>query len=333
MDLDAFVTEHGAEWNRLDRLAATRRRRLTAAEVDEMVMLYRRATTHLSVVRSRAGDPALTAWLSRLVLQARAAVAPPAGSSYAAAVRFMTVSFPLAIYQSARWWGGVAAAFVGLSAIIISLVASDESIALAFMDPQEIDDLVNRDFAAYYSTYPPQNFAALVWTHNALISAIALAAGVLIVPVLYVLWQNMLNVGVVGGLMVGNDQADTFFGLILVHGMLELTCVFIAAGAGLRIGWAWIAPGRSRTRPQAIAEAGRSGMVVALGLVAPLFVSGLIEAFVTPSPLPSAIKLAIGSVALLAFLAWTFVVGARAAHAGLSADVDQANRPALAPTT
>src|SRR5690349_4526578 len=84
VDLDAFVSEHGAEWNRLNTLSRKRRRKLTAADIDELVALYRRTATHLSVVRSRSADPTLTAWLSRLVLQARAAVTPSAGFSIAA---------------------------------------------------------------------------------------------------------------------------------------------------------------------------------------------------------------------------------------------------------
>ena len=46
------------------------------------------------------------------------------------------------------------------------------------------------------------------------------------------LWDNALNVGVIGGVMIGNGRADVFFGLITVHGLLELTCVFIAGGVG-----------------------------------------------------------------------------------------------------
>ena len=131
------------------------------------------------------------------------------------------------------------------------------------------------------------------------------------------LWDNALNVGLVGGVMVGNGRADVFFGLITIHGLLELTCIFIAAGVGLRVGWAWIAPGPLRTRGQALAETGRSGMVVALGLAVPLFVSGLVEAFVTPaagarsrSSSPS------GRWSGSAFLAYVVVFGARAASAG-----------------
>lgn len=332
VDLDAFVTEHGAEWNRLQVLAGKRRAKLTAAEVDELVVLYRRTATHLSVVRSRAADPTLVAWLSRLVLQARAAVTPSTGFSVASIGRFFTVSFPAEVYRSARWWIGVAAGFLLLSGALIAMVASDQQIALAFLDQTEIDELVENSFEAYYSTFAAPNFAALVWTNNAFVSAICLAGGVLILPTLYMLWENALNVGLVGGIMVGNGRGDVFYGLITIHGLLELTCVFVAAGVGLRVGWSWIAPGALRTRTQALAETGRSAMVVALGLVVPLFVSGLVEAFVTPLPVPIPLKLMVGVIVWLGFLGYVFVVGGRAVHRGDSADVEAHEREAMAPT-
>src|SRR5436305_12652192 len=66
VDLDAYVAEHAAQWRRLEQLA--RRRRLRPAEADELIGLYQRAATHLSVIRSRSPDPALVARLSRIVL-------------------------------------------------------------------------------------------------------------------------------------------------------------------------------------------------------------------------------------------------------------------------
>lgn len=331
MDLDAFVTEHGPEWNRLQALLGKPRRKLSAADVDEMVVLYRRTATHLSVVRSRSPDPALVAWLSRLVLRARASITPSSGFSGAALARFFTVSFPVAVYRSARWWGGVAAVFLGLVAVLIALVASDERRALSFMSAEEINQLVENDFAAYYSTYAPQNFAFEVWTNNAWVSAICLAAGVIIVPTLVVLAANALNTGVVGGVMVGHGHADVFFGLLTIHGLLELTCVFVAAGVGLRIGWAWIAPGPLLTRTQSVARMARTGMVVAVGLVPVLLVSGLVEAFITPSPLIVPVKLTIGALVWLGFLAYVIGFGARAARLGETGDVAAHEREVLAP--
>lgn len=332
MDLDAFAAEHGAEWQRLRVLLGRPRRKLSAAEVDEMVMLYRRAATHLSIVQSRSPDPNLVAVLSRLVLQARAAVTPSPGARWTALWRFFAVSFPLEVYRAGRWCAGAGAGFVALSAVLITIVATDPSIPLRFMTQEAIDDLVNREFEAYYSSGAPQNFTFAVWTNNAWVSAICLASGVLVLPVIYVLWQNAVSLGMVGGVMVGNGRADVFFGLLLVHGMLELTCVFVAAGVGLRIGWAWIAPGPLHTRGQAVAKTGRSGIAVALGLVPVLLVSGVVEGFVTPAPLPPPLKLLLGAVVWLGFLAYVVVLGAAANRAGATADVDALDRETLAPT-
>jgi uncharacterized membrane protein SpoIIM required for sporulation len=149
---------------------------------------------------------------------------------------------------------------------------------------------------------------------------VCLVLGVLIVPVLVTLWVNMSNVGVIAGFMINAGRADVFYGLVLPHGMLELTLVFVAAGAGLRLGWSWIAPGR-RTRSAAMATEGRAVGGIALGLAVWLLISGLVEAFVTPSTLPAWARLAIGATVWIAFLSYVFTLGRRAAQAGVTGDV------------
>lgn len=329
MDLDAYVAEHAGEWRRLDELSG--RRRLSAAEADELVVLYQRAATHLSAVRSRSPDPALVARLSRLVLQARGALTGGPSFSWRAVTDFFVTGFPLAAYRAAPWWLGVTAAFVALSATLMWYVASHPEVPAMLLSPEQIDELVNSGFAGYYTEYRPQNFALRVWTNNAWLAAQCLAGGVLIVPVLYVLAVNALSLGLVGGVMIGNGRSDLFFGLITPHGLLELTAVFVAAGFGLRIGWAPIAPGPHRSRGRALAQAAREGMLVALGLVPVLLVSGLIEAFVTPSGLPTSLRIGTGVLAWLGFLGYVFALGARAAQHGASADVDPESREAEVP--
>lgn len=330
MDVDAFVTEHRGEWERLRWLASRRKRRLTAEQVDELAALYARTATHLSMVRSRAADPALIAWLSRQVLLARSALAPSPGFSWAEVLRFFTVTFPGEVYRARAWWVGVAALFVGVSGVRMAVVARDP---LQFASAEFIDTYVEHAFEAYYSTYQPQNFAFLVWTNNAYIAAVCLASGVLILPVLLILWYNIENIGLGGGVMIAHDRADVFFGLILIHGLLELTAIFIAAGVGMRIGWAWIAPGPHLTRARAVAARARSGMVVALGLGLVLLVSGVVEAFVTPvSVLPIWLRLTIGAMVWLAFLGYVTVLGRAAVHTGQDADVAGFDRPAHVPT-
>ena len=136
------------------------------------------------------------------------------------------------------------------------------------------------------------------------------------------------GVGVSGGLMFAYDRGDVFFGLITPHGLLELTAVFLAAGVGMRLGWTAIAPG-DRPRLQALAEQGRAVMSVALGLVVVLLISGLIEGLVTPSPLPTWARIAIGVLAETTFLAYVIHFGRRATRAGEIGDLEHA--PDVAP--
>lgn len=318
MDLDAYVAEHGGEWRRLEQLSG--RGRLDAAEVDELVALYQRATTQLSVLRSRSPDPALVSQLSQVVLRARARLTGRPRPSWAAVGRFLLVGFPGAVYRAWPWWCGVATGFTLLSFFLIWFVAGNPDTAGAFIGEEAAADLVESGFAGYYTEFAAPTFAFHLWTHNAWLAAQCLAAGVLIVPVLYLLWQNALNIGVVGGVMVAYGRADVFFGLITPHGLLELTGVFVAAGLGLRTGWAWIAPPAQLTRGQAVARAGREGVLVAVGLVGLFAVSAVIEAFVTPAPVPVAFRVAVGAAVWLAFLAYVVVLGRRAGAAPSGGD-------------
>jgi uncharacterized membrane protein SpoIIM required for sporulation len=321
VDLDAYVAEHASEWRRLEQLAG--RRRLAAEEADELIALYHRAGTHLSAIRSRAADPALVARLSRLVLTARGAITGGGTFSWAVVGRFFTTTFPLAVFQAWRWWSAVAVSFTALAFAMMWYVAGHPDVQRAFMSDREIQQLVNSDFANYYSQYQAQNFALRVWTNNALVAALCLAAGVYLFPVVLALAYNLFNIGLQGGVMIGNGRADVFFGLIVPHGLLELTAVFVAAGTGLRVGWSWIAPGPDRTRGRALAETARPAMLVALGLAGVLAISGLIEAFVTPSGLPTSVRIAIGVLAWLGFLAYVLVLGGRAHRARRSADLPE----------
>jgi uncharacterized membrane protein SpoIIM required for sporulation len=169
-------------------------------------------------------------------------------------------------------------------------------------------------FETYYTEHPHDAFAAQVWTNNAWVTAVALFTGVLILPSVYMLFMNALNLGVSAGLMAHAGRLDAFFGFVLPHGMLELTAVFVAGGAGLKLGWTLIDPG-PYGRARALARQGRATATVALGLVAVLLVSGMLEGFVTPSGWPAPVRIGIGLAAEIGFLAYVFGVGRSAARA------------------
>ncbi|MFC7386823.1 stage II sporulation protein M [Sphaerisporangium rhizosphaerae] len=329
MDIDAFVSVHKPTWDRLETLVR-HRGSLTGPEVDELVDLYQRVATHLSIVRS-GSDQLLVGRLSALVARARSAVTGAHTPAWREFIRFFTVSFPVVAYRARWWWAGSAAVFLAVSVVLGVWVARNADVQAAIAGPEQIKQLVEHDFADYYSEHPAGAFAGQVWINNAWVSMQVIAMSVLLgIPIPYILWQNAANVGISAGLMASRDRLDIFFGLITPHGLLELTAVFLAAAVGMRLGWTAIDPG-PRKRAEALAEQGRAVVSVALGLVVVLLVSGLIEALVTPSPLPTWARIGIGVLAEAAFLAYVVYFGRRALHAGESGDLERT--PDVAPST
>ncbi|NKY28161.1 stage II sporulation protein M [Nocardia gamkensis] len=319
MDVDAYSLAHRRAWDRLDYLS--KRSKLTGAEADELVTLYRRTSQQLARLQSHSPDPELIAGLSALLARARGRVLGTRADTWQEIGRFFGHRFPAALYRSWPWWVGVAAVFLCVSAGSAVWVDRFESAREVLGIPADTGSLTapGGAFETYYSEHPQGAFAAQVWTNNAWVTAIALFTGVLILPAVYLLFMNALNLGVSAGLMADAGRLDSFFGFILPHGTLELTAVFVAGGVGLKLGWTLIDPGRL-SRVEAVARQGRATATVALGLVGVLLVCGFIEGFVTPSPLPTPIRLAIGFTAEALFLVYVFGVGRRAVTEQASSD-------------
>lgn len=329
MDVDAFVLTHRPSWDRLESLVKNRRR-LSGAEVDELVELYQRVSTHLSVVRSSSTDSALIGRLSGLVARSRAAVTGAHAPLASEFVRFWTVSFPVVAYRAWGCWLGTAAAFLAVAVVIACWVAGNPEVQAVIGTPEELDRLVNHEFAAYYSDHPAGSFALQVWVNNAWVAARAIAFAVLLgLPIPAMLFANAANLGVGLGLMFHAGRGGFMLGLLAPHGLLELTAVFLAGAVGMRLGWMVIAPG-DRPRGQVLAEQGRAVVAVAVGLVVVLAVSGLLEAMVTPSGLPTWLRIGIGVVAEVAFLAYVVYFGRKAVAADETGDI--ADAPDVVPT-
>ncbi|WP_194816655.1 stage II sporulation protein M [Nocardia sp. XZ_19_385] len=311
MDVDAYSVMHRRSWDRLDHLS--RRGKLTGAEAEELVALYRRTSQQLARLQSHSPEPELIAGLSAVLTRARGKVLGTKSDPWAEFGRFWTQVFPAAVYRTWVWWATAGALFVLLTAGIAEWVRGSGAARELFGIPADNTAITapGGKFETYYTEHPNDAFAAQVWTNNAWVSAVCLFTGVLILPVVYMLVMNAVNVGITAGLMAEAGRLDAFFGYILPHGMLELTAVFVAGGAGLKLGWTLIDPGRL-SRLEAVARQGRAAATIALGLVAVLFVSGLLEGFVTPSGLPGSMRIGIGFLAEILFLVYVFVLGRRA---------------------
>jgi uncharacterized membrane protein SpoIIM required for sporulation len=320
MDLDALAAARRDEWTRLDELSRTRR--LTGSEVDELVTRYRAASADLADIKTSAGRTAQGDHVSTMLARARLRLTGAPENVARQIPRFFALQLPAALYR-VRWTTFViAVAFVAVVAVVAFWVSGDQALVAALGSRAQLEYYAENQFTDYYSENPAAVFAGTVWTNNAWIAAQCVLFGITGVWPVMVLVQNAVGVGTAAAVMLAFDRGDIFLLFILPHGLLELTCIFVAAAAGLHIFWAWVAPGR-RSRGEALAAAGRSLATIAVGLIIALAVSGAIEGFVTAQPWPWPIKIGIGALALAAFVFYMVFVGGRAYRRGETGDLTE----------
>lgn len=322
MDIDRFIARNEPAWARLEELTGRARRRvrdLQPAELDELIQLYQRASTHLSYARTRYREPSLTMRLTRLVAAANGVIYGKRAKTLRTLKDFFAYQFPAAVYRQRRAIL-VSALLFFVPAIVMYLWLMHDPAALAASGSKAERVRYTKDlFAQYYSEDPHPLFFTRVTLNNIRVSFMVFGAGIvlpLVGPTLLLL-LNGAPVGQIGAWMATEDSGWRFLGYILPHGMLELSAIVIAGGGGLSLGWALVAPG-DRTRGDAVREEGRRLFVIFLGLMLMLLFAGLIEGFITGSGLPVGVRVGIGALGWVTFVVYLVTQGRAAVALGIT---------------
>jgi uncharacterized membrane protein SpoIIM required for sporulation len=316
VDIDAFVAARQGGWWRLQELTERARRitRVAPEELDEMVHLYQRAGADLATARVEyTADSMLVNRLTLLVSDAHGVLYGQRDTEVSRSLlQFATVTFPSAVYALRRYIAVAALLTVLPWAVFqIWLAVSPTAFDVAAPDATA-QEYIDQDFEDYYSNQPSQNFATQVFLNNVRVGFLAFASGALlcVFAVALLVW-NGANIGVAGGMFTHVGQWDKFWGLILPHGMLEISAVIVAGAAGLRIGWSIIDPGDRPRFHAFVDEARRSGSVL-VGLIAAFMLAAIVEGFVTGRPWPTWIRIGIGVFVFVLFWGWTITFAWRA---------------------
>jgi uncharacterized membrane protein SpoIIM required for sporulation len=120
---------------------------------------------------------------------------------------------------------------------------------------------------------------------------------------LYLLFLNGLNIGVVAALCAQHGMALSLWSFVAAHGALELPSIMLAGGAGLRLGAGLLFPGMLRRR-DSLAEAGTDAVQLISGTIPLLIVAGTLEAFLSPTHAPMALKFSVCAVLFTALVLW-----------------------------
>lgn len=284
MKIDIFTGDRQTDWDQLESLigrAKGRPERLSAADILSLGRLYRSAIADLSRLRSSHPSHPTTHGVASLVSRARPLVYR-SESRRPRPIRFLTTDFwQISSERPVFLW--LAAAFLLGSAVLGWIWASVDAGAAIGMVPGQfagaLDPSGGTDMGADIATQA--EFSAFLITHNVTVAILAFAVGILFgIGTVAVLVQNGILLGVIGGFLVTGGDGGYFVELVAAHGVLELSCIVVAAAAGLRMGWALVHPGQ-RTRRDALVAETRPAVMMVLGIVPWLGVAGVIEAFVS----------------------------------------------------
>ncbi len=299
MQVDEFIARRQQDWARLSTLLDRSRgglRRLSAAELEELGVLYRAATSDLALAQRDFGQHRVTPYLNQLVGHAHALIYRGEPWGWPRVVRFFGVTFPRLYRQMLPFTLGAFGLFI-LPALVAGLLTWRSTTAAEWLGLGDVLPYLQEGSLWTDIPIAQRPFASsFIMTHNIQISFLAFAGGVLLgLPTVYVMIVNGLHLGSVLGLCAHFGLADELLAFIVGHGVIELSVIFVAGGAGLQMGWALLRPD-PYFRRDALAHAGRTAIRLTAGCIPLLIVAGLIEGFISPSALPGVGKAGVGLI-------------------------------------
>lgn len=308
-DINEFLERRRPHWNRLERLLTRCEkeglRSLTAADVREFGALYRRASSDLMTARSRTGNAEILEYLNDLVARSYAQVYRSKRRHLRDVWTFLSLDFPRLFRRHFRYI--LAAFLIFMAGAVISGVAG-------LHDPAAVDHMVPQQFTDMWSksgggeglgrralgANEMAAGSAFYMTHNSRVALTTFILGITagIGSILFTFYNGVI-MGAIAAHTVREGIAFTFWSFVAAHGVVELTAIFVAAGAGMLMGFSLIAPGQ-RSRREALVERSRPAVLLALGCVPMLIIAGVIEACLSPFPyIPGFAKMAFSALSLL----------------------------------
>jgi uncharacterized membrane protein SpoIIM required for sporulation len=304
--LKDFLGSRLEKWKRLEELTARASRlrltNLSGEEVREFGRLYRRTAADLAIAREEVRDQRLINYLNHLVARAHGAIYRSESSGFGVFLSFFRYEFPAVFRKTFPYI---------FTSFMIFMLPFTFALVISLFDNGFADRIapgLKQSIAAHQNWTEAINKAnplasTQIQTNNIMVTFIAFALGVFAgLGTIMVLVQNGLSIGMTFGLCIKYRFWDILI-FVAAHGVIELTAIFIAGGAGLLIGKALLMPGDLR-RMDALVTNGQLAVKLIMGCVPMLLIAGLIEGFVSPAHISPYYKYAVSAVSAIVLIAY-----------------------------
>ncbi len=305
MKYQPFIKQHREEWKQLEESIYhlnKNKQQLSPGQVEDFQRLYQKTAQHLAYAQTYFSGHEVTRYLNDLVAKAHNTLYQDQVSSWQQLKAFFGTKF---IQRLTEQWKFV------LTAVLLFLLGAAGAFLSVYEDPMHFYSVLPDSMA---KAIDPANLgkggkqvdspmmSASIMTNNIQVALLAFAGGVTFGLVsIYLLLYNGVIIGAVAAFFFHYGKFYEFWAYIVPHGIIELTAIFIAGGAGLMMGYKLFVPGPFSRGYQLKTQAYRSVQLL-LGTI-PLFViAGLIEGFITPSALSLETKYAFSFLTLFGLI-------------------------------
>ncbi|QRG65604.1 stage II sporulation protein M [Brevibacillus choshinensis] len=307
MDITSFWHRHKSAWAELEQLVErfTRQpRKINADEINRLTLLYKKTSAHLAYIRTFHPTDEVTLYLNLLVSRAHNLTYRQQGSSWYQLKHFFGHHLVQLVQQRMGFVAVAALLFLiggaaGFAAVLV------DPLNVYYVLPQGMAEQINpAQLGEGHESVNSPVLSTMIMTNNIKVAMLAFVGGITlgILPI-YLLLFNGLLVGALAGVYALAGSSYAFWAYILPHGVIELTAIFLAGGAGLHMGYRLLVPGRYNRKHQFLIAAKQSAQLLLATL--PLFVvAGLIEGYITPSKLSLETKYGVALLTLVILAAW-----------------------------
>lgn len=291
---EQFIKSKSATWKTLECLSAHIDKKgitsLNSKEIKEFLHTYKLTSHHLAYARTHYPNSNTVTYLNSLIGKCHNHVYLVRKSSFKESFHSFFYDFPNALKElKAYVLISFGIFFFGFLLSLI-MVFYDDSLARFFLNETMIEAISDgQRLGSGQWDYPL--ISSKIMTNNISVAFKAFAYGISFgIGTIYILFTNGALLGALTGLVYLYNDPVRFWSLILPHGVIELTAIFISGAAGIMIGKSLLIPGEYSRKHALIAQAKRSVSLL-IGVVVLLVIAAIIEGFFTPLEIGEDIKL------------------------------------------
>lgn len=284
---------------------------------------YRRICQHLALAQERGYSSHLVEPLEQLAMRGHQQLYRHRSQFTAQLLSFVLAEFPRLVRAEWKLVALASALFFGSLIIMGLLVYGYPDLIYSVVSPAQVNEMETLyDPAARRIGQAAERASSTDWLmfgyyimHNIGIAFQTFASGLLFgLGSLFFLLFNGLMIGAVAGHLTGVGFSETFWPFVVGHGAFELTGIALAGAAGLKLGWALLAPG-PLSRSEALRLAAQTSIRMIGGVIGFLLIAAFIEAYWSAMTWPGATaKYAVGAALWTLVIAYLTLAG-RTAHA------------------